>query len=186
MALTSTMYNVEITLSDTDRNVYESLKCALAMHPSESKEFLATRLLAYCLEFEEGLSFTKGLSDPEQPALWNKRYDGSIAKWIEVGLPDANRLHKAAKVATRVAVYTHKQTNVLMQQLEGKRIHNGTTLPIYSFEPQFLQQLADLLERRTSLAVSVSGRQIYLDIGKSSLTSAITERMATSAPVVNG
>ena len=69
MALTATIYNFEIQLSDVDRGVYQALSLKAARHPSETEEHLATRVLAYCLEFTEGISFSRGVSDPDEPAI---------------------------------------------------------------------------------------------------------------------
>ena len=178
MALTSTIYTVDVTLADCDRNVYETLKCVLARHPSETKEFLATRLLAYCLEYQEGLKFSRGLSEPDEPAIWLKDYDGRIKSWIEVGIPDAGRLHKAVKVAQRVAVYAHKAPIALLKQLESMEIHKGETIPIYCFDPQCIAELGETLDRRTSVSLSVSGQQVYLEIGNASFSSPIQVRQA--------
>ena len=46
MALTSTIFNVGIDLADNDRAVYESLDLRVARHPSETDEYLLTRVLA--------------------------------------------------------------------------------------------------------------------------------------------
>src|SRR5579863_3593576 len=108
MALNATLYNIDIALSDSDRGVYQSLELRVAQHPSESTQYLATRLLAYCLECAEGLAFSKGLSDTDVPALMVRNLRGELTSWIEVGLPEPARLHKAAKASPRVAVYVHK------------------------------------------------------------------------------
>jgi uncharacterized protein YaeQ len=108
MALTATIYNFDIELADTDRRVYETLALRLARHPSESEEYLVARLLAYLLEFAEGIEFSRGVSDPEEPTIAVRDLTGAIKTWIDIGTPDASRLHKASKVAGRVAVYTHK------------------------------------------------------------------------------
>src|SRR6266571_4484237 len=108
MALTATVYNFDIDLSDTDRNVYETLALRVAQHPSESDEYLVTRVLAYALELTDGIAFSRGISDPEEPALAVRDLTGAIQTWIEIGAPDAARLHKASKAASRVVVYTHK------------------------------------------------------------------------------
>lgn len=178
MALTSTMYNFDINLADTDREIYLPLKCAAALHPSETLEFMATRVLAYCLEYHEQLVFTKGLSDATEPALWSKHLDGRIMSWIEVGTPAAARLHKAAKISERVAVYTHKAASVLMHQLKGETIYRREEIPIYSFEPNFLSTIAQRIERRTRLNISRSERQIYLDIGGETFLSVLEEQRA--------
>ena len=102
MALSATIYNFTIGLSDVDRGVYETLALKLARHPSESAEYLVTRLLAYCLEYVEGIAFSRGLSEPEQPALSVRDLTGTLKSWIDVGSPDAARLHKAGKAARAV------------------------------------------------------------------------------------
>jgi len=39
----------------------------VARHPSESEEYLIARVLAYLLEFAEGIEFSRGVSDPAEP-----------------------------------------------------------------------------------------------------------------------
>lgn len=181
MALTSTMYHFTIELSDTDRSVYETLKCTVAMHPSESLEYMAVRILAYCLEYEEGLVFTKGLSEGEEPALWQKHLDGRIKLWLEIGSPHPDRIHKAAKATDRVVIYTHKNPLSVLRQFDGKRVHRGEDIPLYSFEPEFLREFSEIIDRRNSLEVSVTGRVLYLALGGKTLSSNITERRLANA-----
>ena len=128
MALTATIYNFRIELADSDREVYESLALRVARHPSESEEYLLTRVLAYALEFTEGIEFSRGLSEPDEPAIRVRDLTGALRSWIEIGTPDAGRLHKACKVAPRVAVYTHKDPAQLIGKLAGERIHRAETL----------------------------------------------------------
>src|SRR3982751_1979830 len=124
MALGATIYNFDIDLSDTNRNIFESLSLRLARHPSESEEYLVTRLLAYLLEFTEGIEFSRGISTPDEPAIAVRDLTGAITSWIDVGTPDAARLHKASKATRRVAVYTHKDPAMFLKQLAGEKIHN--------------------------------------------------------------
>ena len=125
MALTSTMYAFDIALANVDRGVYESLEFRMAMHPSESAEYFVARLLAYCLEYTEGIAFSRGISDPDDPPLSVRDLTGSLKVWIELGAPDAARLHKASKAAPRVAVYTHRDPAQLWRQWEGEKIHRA-------------------------------------------------------------
>jgi uncharacterized protein YaeQ len=132
MATGATVYNFDIDLADADRNVYESLALRVARHPSESEEYLLTRVLAYALEFEEGIAFsTGGLSDPDDPALTVRDLTGALRSWIEIGSPDAARLHKASKASPRVAVYTRKDSERWAQRLAGERIHRAEALEAY-------------------------------------------------------
>src|ERR671918_849308 len=121
MALTATIHNFDIQLADVDRGVYESLALRVARHPSETEEYLLTRVLAYCLEYTEGIAFSKGLAEPDEPALAVRDLTGALRAWIEIGAPDAARLHKASKASPRVAVYTHKDPAQVVRQLAGER-----------------------------------------------------------------
>ena len=123
MALNATIYTFEITLNDTDRGVYQSLAFRVAHHPSETAEFLLTRVLAYCLEYGEGLAFSKGLSDPDAPALAIRDLGGILQSWIDIGTPDTRRLHRATKAAARVAVYSHKDVATLLAALAADAVH---------------------------------------------------------------
>jgi uncharacterized protein YaeQ len=76
MALSSTMYVFTVRLADADRGVYETLSLRVAQHPSEAAEYLITRVLAYCLEYAEGIGFSKGLSDPDEPTIAVKDLTG--------------------------------------------------------------------------------------------------------------
>jgi uncharacterized protein YaeQ len=165
LALPSTIYSFEIELADVDRGVYETLALKLARHPSETEEYLVTRLLAYCLEFAEGLTFSSGLAEPDEPALSVRDLTGALVAWIEVGLPDAARLHKASKAAPRVAVYTHREPRHLVQQLAGERIHRADALELYAIDRGLLAEFTSRLERRMSLGVSITDRHIFVTLG---------------------
>lgn len=175
MALTSTIYNAAIELSDVDRGVYETLDLRVAMHPSESPAYLATRLLAYCLEYTEGIEFTSGLSNGDEPAIVIRDLTGRLEAWIEIGAPDADRLHRASKLAGRVAVYTHRDLRNLLGQLEGKKIHRAADIPIYTFGRGFIDEVAERLERRIRMSLSVTERHVYLDIDGLAMETVIEE-----------
>ncbi len=175
MALNSTIYNVVVELSDIDRGVYESLDLRLAQHPSESAEYMVTRLLAYLLEYTEGIEFTQGLSNADEPAIVVRDLTGRLMAWIEVGMPDADRLHRASKLAGRVALYTHREMRQVLQQLEGKKVHRAAEIPIYSFGRGFIDSVAAAFDRRVKLSLSVTERHLYLDLSGTSFTTVIEE-----------
>ena len=170
MALGATIYNFDIELSDTDRNVYESLALRVARHPSESEEYLVARLLAYLLEYAEGIEFSRGVSDPDEPTIAVRDLTGVIKTWIDIGTPDAARLHKASKAATRVAVYTHKDPAQFLKQLAGEKIHNAGALELYAFDRALVTALVERLERRVAFSLSVTDRELYIAIGSVALT----------------
>lgn len=169
MALTATVYNFDVQLSNVDRGVYETFSIRAAQQPSETAEYLATRVLAYCLEYAEGITFTKGIAEPELPAIVVRDLTGALKVWIEIGSPDAARLHKAAKASPRVAVYTHKDPMQLVRQLEGERIHRAGDIAIYGIEPSLIAEFVARLDRRTSFDLSVTEGHLYLTVGGETL-----------------
>ena len=174
MALTATIYNFDIELADADRRVYESLALRVARHPSESEEYLVTRVLAYVLELTEGIEFSRGVSDPEEPTLAVRDLTGAIRTWIEIGTPDAARLHKASKAAARVVVYTHKDPDQFLRRLAGERIHRAAALDLYAIDRGLIAALTARLERRVAFSLSVTDRELYISIGTDTLTGAVT------------
>ena len=175
MAQAATIYTFSIDLSDMDRGVFETLSLRVARHPSETLEYMVVRVLAYCLEFQEGIELTEGVSSGDEPALLVRDLTGRTTAWIEVGMPDASRLHRGMKAAGRVVVYTHRDTRQLLGQLAGARIHRGDEIRIRAFDKGEIQALGELLDRRVSLAISVSGGHIFVSLGQRTLTVAITE-----------
>ena len=170
MALTATIFNFDVDLSDTDRNVYETLSIRMAQHPSESDEYLVARLLAYLLEYEEGIAFSRGVSEPEEPTISVRDLTGVIRTWIEIGTPDATRLHKASKSGARVAVYCHKEGAQWLKGLAAAGIHKAEALQLFALDRSLIAQLVSRLDRRMSFSVSISDRELYISIGADNLT----------------
>ena len=178
MALTATLYSFDVSLSNVDRSVYEQLTIKAACHPSESEEYLLTRVLAYCLETTEGIAFSKGgIADADEPAITVKDLTGAWKSWIEIGSPDAARLHQASKASPRVALYTHKEQRTLFRNYEGQRIHRAEKVEVYFMDRVLLGSLASHLDRRNAWTLSVTDGRIYLDVGGETLQGAV-ERVA--------
>jgi uncharacterized protein YaeQ len=173
MALSSTIYTFDITLSDVDRGVYEEINLKAACHPSETPEYFLTRVLAYCLEYREGIAFSKGLSEAGEPTIGIRDLTGALTSWIEIGSPDAARLHLAAKACVRVAVYTHKVPRIVLQAYEGQKIHRADRVEFYAIDRNLLAALTAHLERRMSFTMSVTDRQLFIDVDGESLTGTV-------------
>ncbi|MEY4958379.1 MAG: hypothetical protein RL409_2636 [Gemmatimonadota bacterium] len=173
MALTSTMYAFDIALANVDRGVYESLEFRMAMHPSESAEYFVARLLAYCLEYTEGIAFSRGISDPDDPPLSVRDLTGSLKVWIELGAPDAARLHKASKAAPRVVVYTHRDPAQLWRQWEGEKIHRAEQIDLYALDRELIDAIAEKLDRRMKLELSVTDGTIFVNVAGSTLSGTV-------------
>jgi len=174
MALQATIHNFDIELADSDRGVYESLALRVARHPSESEEYLVTRLLAYLLEYAEGIEFSRGVSEPDEPAVSVRDLTGAVTTWIDIGTPDAARLHKASKSGARVVVYTHKSPEQYLKQLTGERIHRGDEVELYAIDRALVAALVARLDRRVGFSVSINDRELYISIGADTLTGAVT------------
>jgi uncharacterized protein YaeQ len=181
MALGATMYNFEVQLADADRRVYESLSLRVARHPSESEEYLVARVLAYLMEYVEGIEFSRGVSDPDEPTIAVRDLTGAVTTWIDIGTPDAARLHKASKVARRVVVYTHKDPTQFLKQLSGERIHREESLELYAIDRGLVSALVSRLERRVAFSLSITDRELYLSIAEVNLTGALARLSRTEA-----
>jgi uncharacterized protein YaeQ len=163
MALTATVHHVQVTLSDVDRAVYEKLDLRLARHPSESARYLLTRLLAYCLSYEEGIAFSKGgLSATDEPPISVRDPTGILLSWIDIGAPSAERLHKAAKAARHVALFTHFEPRLLQQEAATRAIHRVEAIDVWRFEPAFLDELEKVMGRNAIIEVVRNDGKIYV------------------------
>ena len=175
MALGATIYTFDIALANLDRDMTQTLDLRVARHPSESPEHFLTRVLAYCFEFEEGIAFSNGLFEPDQPTIAIHDLTGALRVWIDVGTPEPARLHKASKAAARVAVYTHKEPGAWMARLAAERIHRRETLELHAIDRDWLATLVGKLERRMSFSLTISEGYVYLSIGDETLASVISK-----------
>jgi uncharacterized protein YaeQ len=173
MAAGALIYNFSVQLADNDRGVYEELTLRVARHPSETDAYMVTRVLAYCLEYEEGIAFSDGISSTDEPAVLVRDRTGRLTAWIEVGAPDADRLHYGSKLADRTTVYTHRDPEKVMAAWAGKRIHQLDQITLQSFDPGFVDAVVAAIERRNALTVSVVEGQLYLEVNGATLSSSI-------------
>lgn len=148
MAQPSSLHRFHIELSDIDRGVYESLDFRIARHPSETVQFLLTRVLAFALNFDKDLTFAPGgLSESDEPALAILNPRGGLKLCIEIGSPSARRLHKNMKLADKVKVYTYKDPKVLLKEILSANVHKIDELELYSFNAKFLDQIGEKIGR---------------------------------------
>ncbi len=156
-----TLHHVEIDLSDVDRGVYEQLDVRMARHPSESARFLATRLLAYALSWEEGIAFSKGgVSSTDEPPVSVRDATGRLLAWVDVGSPSAARLHKATKIAERVALFTCADVSYL----ERETIHRKDEIAVFALDADFVDRISGALERRTRLELVRNDGRLYVTV----------------------
>jgi uncharacterized protein YaeQ len=180
LALGATIYTFDIDLADSDRACYESLNLRVAQHPSETPDFLVARVLAYCLEFAEGIGFSKGLSDPDEPAICVRDLTGALQAWVDIGLPEPERLHRASKAAPRVAVYIHKDPALWAARIREAKIHRAEKLEVFAFDREWLTSLVAKLERRMKFSLARSEGEIYLGLGNDTLQTVLDRPLASA------
>lgn len=161
MALQSTPYKVELNLTDLDRHIYENLRFTVARHPSETEERLAVRLIAYVLWYHEQLAFGRGLSDVDEPALWERSLDDRVLHWIEVGQPDAERMTWCSRRAERVSVLAYGNLRVWQTKvLDGVR--SLKNLNVVAVDGTVLETLARDLPRSIAWSVMISDGVLFV------------------------
>ena len=176
MAATATMHHVEVALSDVDRGVYEALDLRIAQHPSESMRYMLTRMLAYCLSYEEGIAFSKGgLSSTDEAPITIKDPTGVLLAWIDIGFPSAERLHKASKAARRVSVFTSTDLGQLRKEATTKSIHKVEAIEVWYFAPKLLDALEAKMARNTKIELTRNDGQLYIAVGGETLEAALAK-----------
>lgn len=167
------LHRVEIELSDVDRGVYERLDVRTARHPSESPRFLATRLFAYALSYEEGIAFSKGgVSSTDEPPVSVRDVTGVLRAWIDVGSPSAARLHKATKLAERVALFTCADVAYLARE----DIHRKGEIAVFSLDPAFIDAIGARIERHVRLEIVRNAGSLYVTMDGKNLESLIVAK----------
>jgi uncharacterized protein YaeQ len=156
-----TIYKLRITLADTDRNFYDTLNLTVAQHPSETLERMMARVLAYCLNVQEFLVFTKGLSAVEEPDIWARTLDDRLALWIDVGEPAVDRIRKATRLAAMVKVYSFNAKSDTWWA-QGQAKFKELPVAVYQLQWAGIQALAALAQRTMELAVTITGDTAYV------------------------
>jgi uncharacterized protein YaeQ len=166
MALPSTIYRANLQLSDIDRGVYETIQTTVAQHPSETEGRLVARLLALAIFYEPGLTFTKGLCATDEPDIWVVGPDGRTQLWVEVGLPEADRIVKASRHAERVALLACGRALTTWNQQHLPKLEKITNLTVLNVEQSFVTTLASRLERSINWSITITEGALYLTVGE--------------------
>lgn len=167
MALKSTIYKANVQIADMDRHLYADHALTLARHPSETEERLMIRLLAFALQVprddhDGALQFARGLSDSDEPALWQHSLDGTLRHWIELGQPDDRRLARACARAERVTLLTYGPScEVWWKGLAGK-LSRLTNLTVWQIPSAQSLALAALARRTMQLQVTVQDGHVWV------------------------
>ncbi len=161
MALKPTIYKLKITLADTDRDYYDTLNLTVAQHPSETLERMMARVLAFCLNAQEYLVFTKGLCAVEEPDIWARTLDDRLSLWVDVGEPTVERIKKATRLSPAVKVYSFNSKSDTWWA-QGRAKFSELPASVVQFPWASIQALAALVKRTMNLAVTITGDTAYV------------------------
>lgn len=182
MAPKATVYHFVVNVADSERAFYESLDFRTALHPSESARYLLTRVLAFCLLYEPGIRFSKGgVSSTDEPPLSIVDAHNQLHVWIDVGTPSAERLHRAAKAAARVVVFTSADAARLRRVAGERVIHRLEAIEVYRVEPELLDALERHLEQKTTWDLVRTGDTVYIDVAGAACSGDVLRVSLTSA-----
>lgn len=160
MALKPKIFKLKLTLSDLNRNYYDTLNLTLAQHPSETAERMMARVVAFAFNAQEFLSFTKGLSAIEEPDLWARTLDDQISLWIDMGEPTVDRVKKSTRLAHSVKVYSfNTKSDVWWSQ--NQAAFSKLDASLYRLEWSQIQDLAKLIKRSMDWTVTITGDSAY-------------------------
>ncbi len=161
MALKATIFKASLQVSDMDRNYYAEHSLTLARHPSETDERMMVRVLAFALNAHEHLAFGKGLSDTDEPDLWQKDLTGSIVHWIDVGQPDEKRLIRASGRVERVTVYTYGNRAEMWWNASAERLSRAKNLRVWRVPTSASEALGKLAARTMQLQCTIQEGQLW-------------------------
>lgn len=174
MALKATIYKASLQIADMDRGLYADHALTLALHPSETEERMMMRLLAFVLQVpasDEGGALTqaKGLSDSDEPDLWQHDLTGQLLHWIEVGQPDERRLSRACGRAGRVTLYSYTASTPVWWAAIQNKLTRLSNLAVWQIAAEQSQALAALAQRSMQLQFTVQDGAVWVGNGHDSI-----------------
>lgn len=167
MALKSTIYKANLHIADMDRQVYGEHALTIALHPSETEERMMVRILAFALQVPAddhrgALQFARGLSDADDPDLWQKDLTDQIVHWIEVGQPDERRLAKACARAERVTIYAYGSAAPIWWSGIETKVTRLRNLEVWRIPAEQAQALAGLAQRSMQLQLQAQDGHVWI------------------------
>lgn len=161
MAAKSTIYKASLNIADMDRHYYAEHSLTLAKHPSENDLRLMVRVAAFVLNGDETLLFSKGISQDDEPDLWQKALDGEIKLWIDLGQPDEKRIRKACGRAEKVVIYTYQEGSALAWwKQEEKFLKRFKNLSVIHLNIQ--GDIEALVQRTMTLQCNISDAELSM------------------------
>lgn len=161
MALKPTIYKFRVALTDINNDYYDSLSLTIAQHPSESLQRMMARVVAFSMNAQPDLTFTKGLSNIEEPDIWHKTLDDQISLWIDVGEPDPERVKKSTRLARKVRVYSFNTKSDVWWKQNANKL-NLLKAEVYKFDAEGIETLATYVKRTMDFSIMLSGNTVFV------------------------
>ncbi len=170
MALKSTIFKAELSITDMDRDYYATHQLTIAQHPSETDERMMIRIIAFALYASDSLQFTKGLSAEDEPDLWQKNLRDEVELWIDLGQPDEKRLRKACSRGQQAVIVSYGGgTAEMWWKKTQDKLSRFDNLTVINLVPSEVEVLAKSVERTMQIQCTIQQGQLWLSIGEHSI-----------------
>ncbi len=170
MAQNATIFKIDLSISDMDRGYYADHNLTVARHPSETDQRMMLRILAFIFNASESLKFTKGLSDVDEPDLWQKNLHDTIELWIQLGQPSEQRIKKGCNQAQQMLIYSYSDGALnKWWQKEQNVLNNRKNLKVFAIDESVGEALAQVVDRQMHIQCTLSEGQAWLTIGDTSI-----------------
>ena len=162
MALKSTIFKADLQVADMDRHYYAEHALTIARHPSETDERMMIRCLAFALHADAALAFGKGLSEADEPDLWQRDLTGAVELWIEIGQPDEKWILRACGRAARVIVYAYGNSAPLWWKPLAPRLERARNLVVRRIDPAAVAALGRMADRGMDLQCTIQDGEVWM------------------------
>ena len=170
MALKSTIFKINLQISDMDRHYYNDHNFTIARHPSETDERMMLRIMIFAIQADEQLAFTKGLSTGEEPDLWQKSLSGEIENWIDLGQPDEKRIRKACGLAKQAFIYCYSGSSAeIWWNQNSSKLQRFDNLSVINIPATNVQNLGKLAQKNMQLTCTIEDGIIWMSNGDSTV-----------------
>ncbi len=174
MAISATINKISLNIANMDRHYYQTHELTLAQHPSETDLRFMVRVIAFIVNANESLAFTKGLSTDDEPDLWQKSLTDDIEMWIDLGQPDEKRIRKACGRADKVIIYTYSERKAkVWWDQQSNKLQRFNNLNVFHIDAEGVEAM---VQRNMQLQCNIQDGEIYLSDDEMNIDVSVVER----------
>ncbi len=172
----TTVHALEIDLADGQRSLWRTLTLRTARHPDESAEYFATRLLAWALYWSPDLKMRDGPCHGNEPCIWeDDPLAGRPRIWIDVGLPDPERLRHALSRSDEVALFACPANETILALVRAKHFAGKRVPRVFILPQALVEGAATHLDRRLEWYLQRDGDELLLALPGGSFEGTLVE-----------